>query len=210
MSPASSSQIIRSQGLTRLWPETSFPTPLPSLQGAAGGSNGVECGLAALDQSVGKATGGFEAKADHQGNVESDLPRNTEHVRRFLDSFGESMRHGFNIEPVGDEDLMDFWVPLGSALLGTLIGAATTIGTMIVQAQRDAAKHRQDAALQLALADFAQAVDLAKTNGPTRVPPIAIYLAYHLKALALAEKGTLTIEDFGDLAQFRDALKQVD
>jgi hypothetical protein len=105
---------------------------------------------------------------------------------------------------------MDFWIPLVSALLGTLIGAATTIGTVIVQSRRDAAKHRQDAALQLALADFGHALDLAKTKGPATVPPIAIYLAYHLKALELAQKGTLTVKDFGALATFRDDLKGVD
>ncbi|WP_169194946.1 hypothetical protein [Devosia sp. MC1541] len=90
---------------------------------------------------------------------------------------------------------MEFWVPLLSALMGALVGAASSVATMIVQAHRDDARHTRETAVTLALAEHTLHVDLAKGNGGQSILPITAYFTHHLHALNLARKGSLSADD---------------
>lgn len=104
---------------------------------------------------------------------------------------------------------MEFLVPLLSALAGAVIGSVTTVIALLIQLRSDQAKHRRDLAVQLAMSDHAQAIDRAKANPPATVPPIAVYLAYHLKVLALASKGEMKAADLMTLNEFSAELKKL-
>lgn len=90
---------------------------------------------------------------------------------------------------------MEFWVPLLAALAGALIGSATSIATMIIQARRDDARNMRETAVQLALAEHSLHVELAKSRGGQSILPVTAYFAHHLLALNLAAKGSLTADD---------------
>jgi len=86
-------------------------------------------------------------------------------------------------------------IAAGSALGGSFIGAAASLVTMFVQTSRDDASQRREAAVQLALAEHAMHVALAKENRGDSVPPIATYISYHLSILNKAAKGSLSADD---------------
>lgn len=106
---------------------------------------------------------------------------------------------------------MEFWVPLLAALAGALIGSATSVATMVIQARRDDARHTRETAVKLALAEHSLHVDLAKGNRGQSILPITAYFAHHLHALNLARKGSLSADDMKALnegvAKINEALQ---
>lgn len=84
-----------------------------------------------------------------------------------------------------------------AALGGSLIGATTSIVTLLVQTHRDDKKHRQQLAVQLAADDRKLHLENAKPG--TAVPPISVYLVFYVALLDEVAKGTATAERIGEL-----------
>jgi hypothetical protein len=90
----------------------------------------------------------------------------------------------------------------GSAVAGSLVGAAASL---VAQGLNTKAARRQERirlTVQTALADHQSRLDAMKAGllGPgQRVPPMPTYLDYHSRILAALDKGLLTPEKMRDI-----------
>jgi len=88
---------------------------------------------------------------------------------------------------------MEINVPLISGLIGALIGAGTSIGTVIVQAHFHNKRERTKDAVGLALEDWKTRLAIVTQKGGTGLP-LAVFVQYHTKLMELAENGQITPE----------------
>ena len=88
---------------------------------------------------------------------------------------------------------MDINVPLVSGLIGALIGAGTSIATVIVQAHFQNKRDRTKDAVGLALEDWKTRLAIVTQKGGTGLP-LAVFVQYHTKLMELAEQGQITPE----------------
>jgi hypothetical protein len=96
----------------------------------------------------------------------------------------------------------EVYIPLLSALVGTLIGAAASILTVWIQARIQDKRARMQYASGLALEDYKLQLDLTKLTGAKgTIPPVTLFLHYHLELAKLMEKGTFTTEEFVALTE---------
>ena len=75
--------------------------------------------------------------------------------------------------------LMSIYVPLISALLGALIGAAASVGTVLVQSSAQNKRERRKDAVQLALEDWKTRVAIITKKGTGAAPPLSVFVHYH-------------------------------
>lgn len=85
---------------------------------------------------------------------------------------------------------MASYIPLLSALFGALIGAATSVVTIIVQAHYQNKREMTKEAITLALADWKTRLALISENGGTALL-LAVFVQYHSKLIHLAEQGLI-------------------
>ena len=94
---------------------------------------------------------------------------------------------------------MSIYVPLISALLGALIGAAASVGTVLVQSSAQNKRERRKDAVQLALEDWKTRVAIITKKGTGAAPPLSVFVHYHARIVELAETGKLTPQAIRDL-----------
>ena len=98
-------------------------------------------------------------------------------------------------------------VPLLSGLVGALIGAASSVITIIVQSHYQSRRELRRMAFDAAVHDHGQALEAAKANKvPVRVAPLTAYLHFHVRYLDLLDKDGLNAESLKQLLHERDEL----
>lgn len=100
---------------------------------------------------------------------------------------------------------MDIFVPLISALIGALIGAAASIGTVVVQAHFQNKRESVTQAVALALEDWKTRLAIVTQKGGSALP-LAVFVQYHTKLINLAEKGQITPEAIRALSDEQERL----
>lgn len=86
----------------------------------------------------------------------------------------------------------DVYIPLISGFVGALIGALASIITVWLQAKTSDRRERLRHAADLALADYRLQLELANKSGQKfAVPPVVLFLHYHLGLMKLMESGEL-------------------
>jgi hypothetical protein len=105
---------------------------------------------------------------------------------------------------------MEIWLPLVSALIGAVIGAAGSVLTVWITGRAETRRHRMQVITQLALKDREIAIDAAKhSGGRTGIPPTVVYLDFYGRVLDLIEKGDFNQAAFKKVHEAQDALIKV-
>lgn len=91
-------------------------------------------------------------------------------------------------------------IPLVSALIGSIIGALSSIITMQIQAKIRDKRERWKTTIELAQKDYDGRIGRAeKKGGKYKIPPIEMYIHYHLELGKLLEKKHVTKKDLQTL-----------
>lgn len=106
------------------------------------------------------------------------------------------------------------YIPLISGLIGALIGAIASIVTVWVQSKTQDRRERLRHAADLALEDYKLQLDLVHKSGKkVSIPPVSLYLHYHLGLMELMEKGNLNTDTMRELTkkntEFHDLIKEL-
>jgi hypothetical protein len=99
-----------------------------------------------------------------------------------------------------------------AGLLGALIGAGASIATVWLQTNLQAKRERLKLASELAQADYNASLNLVKSSGRSfSMPPVSVYLHYHLALIALMERGNVKPADIEKLmAENREILSAIE
>ena len=100
---------------------------------------------------------------------------------------------------------MNIYVPLISALLGTLVGAAASIVTVLVQAHYQSKRERTKEAIAIALKDWQTRLEIVTQKGGSALP-LSVFIHYHTKLIELAEKGAITPAAIAELHEEQERL----
>lgn len=76
-----------------------------------------------------------------------------------------------------------------AALLGALIGVFGTVVATFVQQRSQTRRERLKMAADLGLADFNFFLEQARSRGGEFMPPLSMYVAYHLEVLDALDAG---------------------
>lgn len=88
-----------------------------------------------------------------------------------------------------------------AGLLGAVIGAAASIGTVVVQSKIQDRRERTRQAVDLALEDYKIQLELSKrVPGSKRIPPVTLFIDFHLRLARELEAGPLTPEAYKRVA----------
>jgi hypothetical protein len=96
------------------------------------------------------------------------------------------------------------YVPLLSALAGAIIGSASSIVTIVIQAKIGERRERIRQAMTLALEDLK--LQIAQAKPGTMFPPISTYLYHQLAVLKAIEDDDVTPERLRKIAAMDDTL----
>lgn len=99
------------------------------------------------------------------------------------------------------------YVPLLSALAGAIIGSASSIVTILIQAKIGERRERVRQAAALALEDMKLQIEHSAPG--TKVAPISVFLSNQLAILTALEKDDLTPKRVQEIAAKTDALLEV-
>lgn len=86
---------------------------------------------------------------------------------------------------------MNVYVPLVSALVGALIGAAASVVTVIVQSHYQNRRELVKQAASMALEDWKTRLGIVTAKGGSALP-LSVFVQYHTKLMELAEQGRIT------------------
>jgi len=86
---------------------------------------------------------------------------------------------------------MNIYIPLISALVGALIGAAASVLTVLVQSHFQTKRELVKDAVALALEDWKTRLAVIHQRGGAALP-LAVFVQYHTKLIQLAEQGQIT------------------
>lgn len=108
----------------------------------------------------------------------------------------------------------EIYIPLASGFVGALIGALASIITMLIQAKTQDRRERLRHAADLALEDYKLQLELANKSGKSvSIPPVVLFLHYHIELMELMEKGKVTPASLQKLAEsnteIHDAIKEL-
>ena len=99
------------------------------------------------------------------------------------------------------------WVAFLAALLGALVGSLASIAVAFIQTR---AAHRREKArlvLEVAMADHASQIEVAKQLGTrAKLAPLIAFVHHHAGVYDLLEHGDLTPEAMRELDKEQDAL----
>ena len=102
------------------------------------------------------------------------------------------------------------WIPLLSALIGAVIGAASSIGAMWVQQRAQSRREKLKLASEMALADHRGAYEAAAAAGVKgQLLPIMTWQHLHFEVLSALESGKLTTEDIERIWAENQQIEQV-
>lgn len=101
--------------------------------------------------------------------------------------------------------LMNIYVPLISALVGALIGAAASVITVIVQSHYQNKRELVKQAVSTALEDWKTRLAIVTPQGGSALP-LSVFIHYHTKLVALAEQGKITPDAIRSLHQEQEDL----
>jgi len=87
-----------------------------------------------------------------------------------------------------------------AALLGAALGALGSIGGVWLQQRHQSSRDRLKLAADLGLADYNQMLERAKTKGGP-MPPISLFVAYHIDALDALAKGEFDEERIAEIEE---------
>jgi hypothetical protein len=86
-------------------------------------------------------------------------------------------------------------VPLLSGFAGAVIGAGTSVLTVMLQTRKDDRREKVRLAVEIAKIDHQFAIDMVKMTGrPANVMPLPIYIAYYTDLLTAIGEDSLTPE----------------
>lgn len=100
---------------------------------------------------------------------------------------------------------MNIYVPLISALMGALVGAAASVITVIVQAHFQNKRELVKEAIALALEDWKARLAIVTLKGGAALP-LAVFVQYHTKLIQLAEEGQINSETVRALNEEQELL----
>jgi hypothetical protein len=94
-----------------------------------------------------------------------------------------------------------------SGLVGALIGSASSIATIIIQAKVRDKRDRSKQVTDLSLAEFKMHLDMATAGtGPSKVLPISTFIFNNNAILEALENGTLSADQLKKIAKANDDL----
>ena len=96
-------------------------------------------------------------------------------------------------------------------LLGALIGALASIGTVYVQQRQQSRRDRLKMAVELAIQDYQHNLELARVSASSTglaafVAPLDSYVVCHANLLDALVEGSVTPEKIAELAVLRNAI----
>lgn len=98
-------------------------------------------------------------------------------------------------------------IALISGLVGALIGAASSVGAIVIQSHYQSRRELRRMAFDAAIADCQQAFEAAKAlKREAEVAPLTAYIHFHVRYLELLEQGRLNSETLKALKDERDQL----
>lgn len=96
-------------------------------------------------------------------------------------------------------------IALASGLIGAFVGAAGSVGTIIVQSHFQNKREKRRMAFDAAIEDHKAACEIAlKTTA--HVAPLTAYLHFHVRYYDLLDCGRLSPESLKELKEERDSL----
>ena len=97
-------------------------------------------------------------------------------------------------------------VPLLSALIGALIGAAGSVAVVFIQARKENQRHRREIATTIALENRNSHIDMVKQDGGA-IFPIELYLAHSVAVLDAIDSGEITPEKLDAISRKQAELR---
>ncbi len=94
---------------------------------------------------------------------------------------------------------------LASGLVGAIVGAAGSVGTIIVQSHYQNKREKRRMAFDAAIQDHKAACEIA-SRSPANIAPLTAYLHFHMCYYDLLDSGTLSLESLKGLKEERDTL----
>jgi hypothetical protein len=89
-----------------------------------------------------------------------------------------------------------------AGLVGALIGAGASVATVWIQSSNHAKRDRLRLVMELSLEDYKHHLEMAKASGKAvTIPPITLFLHYHLELAKLMETGTISAKDMEKLTE---------
>jgi hypothetical protein len=99
------------------------------------------------------------------------------------------------------------YISLLSGLVGGLIGALGSLGAVWLQGRAQDRRERMKLVKEIAIADYNQVVEAAKSHGSDfEIPSLTAFLDYHLELQKILERRELTA---ADIAQIRARQERV-
>lgn len=94
-----------------------------------------------------------------------------------------------------------------AGLIGAIIGASASIITVVVQARIQDRRERVRQATSLAIEDYKIQLEISKrVSGNGKIPPVTLFVDYHMRLAKELEASTLTPESYGSVCAENEAL----
>ena len=90
--------------------------------------------------------------------------------------------------------MSDVWIPLLSGFAGVLVGSVSSILITVISTRSERRRERSRLAVQAGIADHAVYTDHAKIHQQMTVPPLSLFIHYHMRVLDLLDAGKLNAE----------------
>lgn len=98
-------------------------------------------------------------------------------------------------------------ISLLAGLIGAIIGASASIITVVVQARIQDRRERMRQATNLAIEDYKLQLEISKrVPGNGKIPPVTLFVDFHMRLARELEAGTLTPESYGRVCAENQAL----
>lgn len=98
------------------------------------------------------------------------------------------------------------FVSLISGFVGALIGAFASVATVWIQSREQGKQARLALIKEIAIEDYRFSMALAEKNGATEIPPLTVYLQYHLELAKCLESGSIQPSDLEKISSNTSAV----
>ena len=97
---------------------------------------------------------------------------------------------------------MEIYLPLVTGLIGAIIGAASSVITIVIQTRIADKRERVKMITELALQDQKNGLEVAIQSGkPNSIMPLVTFIHYHSELVKLLENDQLTPENLAALSK---------